>query len=241
MIFRQLCHARKGTLSYLLGDPVTREAVLIDPVPELLDSLTRFIHERGLILTYILQTHYTKEQFAAGAQLRTGSGARMVAHESARDEALDLRLRHQDVLYFGEERLQVLHTPGQSPCAVTYFWEDRLFTGKTLLVNSTLPCSNTDAARILYQSITQHLLTFPGETLVYPGLENKGRRLTSIEEIRRKDQWFHNQHGHREMLGKYSRLFSKDAHKTRHIVKKPGASDEEVHRYSPDFKAPVSL
>lgn len=241
MIFRQLCHARKGTLSYLLGDPVTREAVIIDPVPELQESLARFIHERGLILTYILQTHYEVEQFAAGEQLKSGTDARMVAHESSLYAAIDLRLRHKDILYFGEESLQVLHTPGQSPCAVTYFWEDRLFTGKTLLVNSTLPCPNTDAARILYQSITQRLMTFPGETLVYPGLENKGRRLTSVEEIRRKDHWFHNQRGHREMFGKYSRLFSKNSNKTSQVVKKPGAPDEEVHRYTPDRKAPVSL
>lgn len=236
MIFRQLCHAHKGTLSYLLGDPVTREAVIIDPVPELLDSMSRFIDERGLILTYILQTHYDAEQLIAGEQLKSGSAARMVAHESTKDAALDLRLRHKDILYFGEQSLQVLHTPGHSPCAVTYYWEDRLFTGKTLLVNSTLPCPSSDAARILYQSITQQLMTLPGETLVYPGLENKGRRLTSVEEIRRKDHWFHNKRGHREMFEKYSRLFS-----TSQAVKNPGAPDEEVHRYSPDRNAPVSL
>lgn len=241
MIFRQLCYSQKGALSYLLGDPVTREAVIIDPVPALLESFALFIQERGLILTYILQTHHEVEQMSAAEELKTATGARVLAHESNTNSQIDLRLRHGDRLYFGEESLQVLHTPGQSPCALTYHWEDRLFTGKTLLVNSTLPCPSTDDTRVLYQSITQQLMTFPGETLVYPGLETKERRLTSIEEVRRKDNWFHNQNGHREIFQKYSRLFTNSTSKSSNAVKKPGSPDEEVHRYTPDRNNPVSL
>lgn len=241
MIFRQLCDSQKGALSYLLGDPVTREAVIIDPVPALMENLELFVQERGLILKYILQTHHDAEQMRIAEYLKTATGARVLAHESNTHSQIDLRLRHGDHLYFGEESLQVLHTPGQSPCALTYFWGDRLFTGKTLLVNSTLPCPSSDDARILYQSITQRLMTFPGETLIYPGLETKGRRLTSIEEVRRKDNWFHNQNGHREIFQKYSRLFINSTSKNSNAVKKPGSPDEEVHRYTPERSNPVSL
>ncbi|WP_226857340.1 hypothetical protein [Acidithiobacillus concretivorus] len=102
MIFRQLCYSPKGALSYLLGDPVTREAVIIDPVPSLLESFALFIQERGLILTYILQTHHDIEQMSAAEQLKTTTGARVLAHESNMHSQIDLRLRHGDSLYFGE-------------------------------------------------------------------------------------------------------------------------------------------
>lgn len=50
MIFRQLCHTSSGELSYLLGDPITRESIIIDPVPALVEFFEDLISERGLIL-----------------------------------------------------------------------------------------------------------------------------------------------------------------------------------------------
>ncbi|MGC8505037.1 MAG: MBL fold metallo-hydrolase, partial [Acidithiobacillus sp.] len=57
MIFRQLCTSGSGLLTYLLGDPVTREAVVLDPLPAQVETLLSFMAERGLALRYILETH----------------------------------------------------------------------------------------------------------------------------------------------------------------------------------------
>ena len=244
MIFRQLCTPKGGHLSYLLGDPVTRETVIIDPMPAHVDTLEVFMAERGLNLRYILQTHHESAHITAARVLKEHSGARIVAHESESNEHVDLRLRHGDVLYFGEENLRVLHTPGRSPCAVTYWWEDRLFTGITLLPTGAMPCTNQNDLKILYHSITNRLLSFPGETLVYPGLENKGRRLTSIEELRRKNNWFNNQRGRRAFLRNYALLLTE---KTlvevagKNDVNEVGAQKEDVHQYMPGRDIPAAL
>jgi glyoxylase-like metal-dependent hydrolase (beta-lactamase superfamily II) len=236
MIFRQLCTSRGGHLSYLLGDPVTREAIVIDPMPAHVDTFEAFIAERGLNLRYILQTHHESAHIIAAIVLQEHSSAQIVAHESVTDEHIDLRLRHGDILYFGEEKLRVLHTPGQSPCAVTYWWEDRLFTGKTLLATGTAPCTDQSELHTLYHSITNRLLSFPGETLIYPGLESKGRRLTSIEELRRKDHWLNNQRGKRAFLRSCALLLPEKVPSevaSKNDANEAGTQEDEVQHYMP--------
>ena len=52
----------------------------------------------------------------------------------------------------------------------------------------------------MYHSIRSRLLTFPGEYLIYPGRECKGRRLSSIEELVRRNAWFRTGRGLRAFV-----------------------------------------
>jgi glyoxylase-like metal-dependent hydrolase (beta-lactamase superfamily II) len=60
-----------------------------------------------------------------------------------------------------------------------------VFTGDALLING---CGRTDFqggdAGTLYDSITQHLLILPDETLVYPGHDYNGKRVSCIAQER---------------------------------------------------------
>src|SRR5262249_55484044 len=68
---------------------------------------------------------------------------------------------------------------------------DRLLTGDTLLIDG---CGRTDLqggdAGALYDSVTRKLFTLPGDTLVYPGHDYKGRTVSTIGEERRKNARF---------------------------------------------------
>jgi sulfur dioxygenase len=81
--------------------------------------------------------------------------------------------------------LAVIATPGHTPGSMTFHWRDRLFTGDALLIGG---CGRTDFqqgdAGQLYDAITGRLFTLPGETLVYPGHDYRGRRVSCIEEER---------------------------------------------------------
>ncbi|MHB0887381.1 MBL fold metallo-hydrolase [Acidithiobacillus sp.] len=233
MIFRQLCTPGSGLLTYLLGDSVTREAVVLDPLPAQVETLLTFMAERGLVLRYILETHMYEGHPEAALALKQHSEARIVAHECAKSEHVDMCLRDGDLLYFGEETLRVIHTPGHTPCAVTYWWEDRLFTGETLLATGAGLCrprAGGDPQK-LYHSIASRLLTFPGETLVYPGRESKGRRLVSIEELRRHNNWFNNRRGGQVFLRAYQRLLPDKTIKEE--SNNTGVQEDDVHHYMP--------
>ncbi|KAH9251586.1 hypothetical protein BASA81_010625 [Batrachochytrium salamandrivorans] len=56
-IFRQLLDYESNTFTYLLGDAITRRALLIDPVLEMLGRDVKLLGELGLDLVYAINTH----------------------------------------------------------------------------------------------------------------------------------------------------------------------------------------
>jgi glyoxylase-like metal-dependent hydrolase (beta-lactamase superfamily II) len=188
-LFRQLFDPATATLSYLVADPVTRAAALIDPAPARLDAAEATIHALGLNLVYMLMTHTLRDDDAV-TTLRAETSARIARHESSDASGCDQRLRDGDVIYLGEEMIEVLHTPGATPCSVCYLCGDRLFTGDTLWIGSAGDLSNLHAdAGAMYDSVHRRLFMLPDETLVYPGHDRIGQRVSCIaqEKLRNTD------------------------------------------------------
>lgn len=88
------------------------------------------------------------------------------------------------MIHFGaEETIQVIATPGHTPGSISYLWRNALFTGDALLING---CGRTDfqggSAESMYHSIVSKCFTLPDETLVYPGHDYNGRRVSNIAQ-----------------------------------------------------------
>jgi glyoxylase-like metal-dependent hydrolase (beta-lactamase superfamily II) len=83
----------------------------------------------------------------------------------------------------GNEFIQAIHTPGHTAGSISFLWRDRLMTGDALLING---CGRTDFqsgdAGQLYDCITQKLFTLADDTLVYPGHDYNGRRVSNIAQ-----------------------------------------------------------
>jgi len=185
MIFKQLYDPRSGALSYLLGDPIGSEGVLIDPIYEQAGEYLRLLRLFGLRLRYLVETRLPDGHISASPVLREETGARVAIHGAAELGCADLRIQHGDLLHFGEETLGVLHAPGVSPCASAFRWNDRLFTGETLLVGRLgCPDGQGGNARTLCDSVRQTLFSLPPETLVFPGRDWDGRRVSSLAQER---------------------------------------------------------
>ncbi len=78
MIFRQLFDPQSSTYTYLLGDPASREAVLIDPVFEQVRRDAALIDELGLKLTWTLDTHVHADHVTGAWLLRDKLGSRKI-------------------------------------------------------------------------------------------------------------------------------------------------------------------
>jgi glyoxylase-like metal-dependent hydrolase (beta-lactamase superfamily II) len=180
-LFRQLFDPATATLTYLVADPVTRAAALIDPLPAHQDAIDDLRGQLGLRLRYVLETHAREDGNTTLPELRAETGARLAAHASAPVEGCDQRLQHGDRIYLGEEMLEVIHTPGATPCSVTFRWGGRLFTGDTLWIGRVgdLGGAHSDAAA-LYDSVHARLFCLPDEYLVFPGHDWRGHRVSNI-------------------------------------------------------------
>ncbi|BAZ93504.1 Zn-dependent hydrolase [Thiohalobacter sp. COW1] len=184
MIFRQF-EATEGELSYLLADPVTGAAALIDPDLAALERYRTALDESGLTLRYVLETHLHESHVSAAPWLRDSAAARVAMSDCADAGCIDQRLQDGDELYLGEETLIAIATPGHSACSMVYRWRDRLFTGHTLLVGAAGDTCRSDAdPERLYSSVMDQLYRLPGDLLVYPGRVVEGRRVSSIAQER---------------------------------------------------------
>lgn len=73
IIFRQLFEKESSTYTYILADPATMEAVLIDPVVETVGRDTDVIKELGLNLLYGINTHAHADHITGNRLVHTRS------------------------------------------------------------------------------------------------------------------------------------------------------------------------
>ena len=181
MDLQQLFDPESSTYTYMLSDPTTREAVIIDPVLGQRVRDLAMLREQGLKLTWVLDTHVHADHVTGANALKAATGATIAVGRACEACGYDRNLEDRDVIDFGAERIQALATPGHTAGGMSYLWRDRVFTGDTLLIGG---CGRTDFqngdAGTLFDSITETLFRLPGATRVLPGHDYHGRTESSI-------------------------------------------------------------
>ncbi len=151
------------TVTYLVSDPETGQAAIIDPVLDYdaatartstgsVDAVMRALREAGLTLAMVLETHAHADHLTAADHLRRtegapiGIGERITAvqstfgplfdaHDVTHDGAVFDRLHADgDAFPLGNLTVEVIHTPGHTPACVSYRIGDALFAGDTLFM-----------------------------------------------------------------------------------------------------------
>lgn len=188
MIFRQLVDPTTSTLSYLLADESTREAVLIDPVYEQHWRDSSLVHELGLHLLATLETHVHADHVTGAWLMQHALGSRIMVARASGAEGFDEGLEPGDRVRFGCHALEVRATPGHTSGCLSYVLHDPkwVFTGDTLLIRGA---GRTDfqqgSASTLFHSVREQIFTLDDDYLVYPGHDYAGRCCSSIGEERR--------------------------------------------------------
>lgn len=189
LIFRQLFDAVSSTYTYLLGDPASHEAVIIDPVFEQHLRDRALIEELGLRLVAALDTHCHADHVTGAWLMQAATGCRIgiSARYGESLQGADLRLEHGDQVAFGRRHLKVRATPGHTDGCLSYVADDfrRAFTGDCLLIRSAGRCDfQHGSAATLFRSITEQLFSLPGPCLLYPAHDYSGRTVSSVAEER---------------------------------------------------------
>jgi sulfur dioxygenase len=199
LLFRQLFDPVSSTYTYLLADPATREAVLIDTVFEQARRDLALLRELDLKLVATLDTHVHADHVTAAWLMRRHTGSAIVLAESAGAEGATRSVAHGDTVAFGGRHLQVRATPGHTDGCISYVLDDRrmAFTGDALLIRG---CGRTDfqqgSPERLYRSVHEQLLSLPEDCLLYPAHDYRGCTVTSVAEERRWSPRFGGEPGH---------------------------------------------
>lgn len=189
MLFRQLFEPESSTYTYLVGCEESGEAVLIDPVVEMVDRDLQQLDALGLTLRLTIETHIHADHVTGASGLRARTGCLCAVPEKSGAEHADLPVRQGEVLRVGRLELQPLYTPGHTDDHHCYFIDEagqgRLFTGDALLIDG---CGRTDFqngdAATLYRSVHDKIFSLPAETLVYPAHDYQQRRVSSVGQER---------------------------------------------------------
>jgi len=120
--------------SYLVSCGRSKEALLVDPLAEDVDRVIEKLEKDGLSLRFVVETHTHADHLSGATDLATRTGASYAAHESAGSKAVTERLRDGQTLPVGDEKVEVMHTPGHTPDSITVRVDRALLTGDFLFL-----------------------------------------------------------------------------------------------------------
>lgn len=164
MELRAFYDARTFTLTYVVWDGATKDAVVIDPVldyepvgsytfTDSVDQVSGFLKDQGLKLRYILETHAHADHLSGAALLKRRFDAKVAIGRAitkvqatfkdvfdlpnlATDgRQFDRLLDDGQVLEAGSLRIKVLSTPGHTPACMTFQIDDAIFTGDLIFMD----------------------------------------------------------------------------------------------------------
>lgn len=156
--------SQSGTFSYVVSDPATKRAAIIDPVlgfsletgrtnAEHVDAIAGWVEAQSLKVDWILETHAHADHVSSaqliksrlGGQVAIGEGIRSVqAHFGtlfnlgrefvADGQEFDRLFEDGETFAVGELEVRVLHTPGHTNDSVTYLVGNAAFVGDTVFM-----------------------------------------------------------------------------------------------------------
>ncbi len=173
------------TNCYLVADPTTGEACLIDPGANPVKPVKDFLQKNGLRLDFIINTHGHGDHIAANGRFDAPIYIHRLDADFLKDPGKNLSgmfffrvtsppaarlLEDGDLIELGKLRLEVIHTPGHTPGSISLKLDGVVFTGDTLFASGV---GRTDFVygdeKALYESIKKKLFSLPDDMIVYPG------------------------------------------------------------------------
>ena len=172
---------------YLVGDPETGKAVVVDPAYNVGD-LIEIADTDGMEIVGALATHYhadhvggsmmgyklegiaellTQKQIPVHVQAAEAEFVRKVTGVTNDDLVIH---DGSDTMMVGNVPIELIHTPGHTPGSQTFLVDNHFLGGDTLFIEG---CGRTDLPggdpAELYTTLTQRLAHVPDEAVLFPG------------------------------------------------------------------------
>ena len=181
MIFRQVFDNKSSTYTYLIASAKGREAVIIDPVIENVESYIKLLQELDLKLVKVIDTHIHADHVTGASKLKQVTNCSTLMGEHTPADAVEIKVKDDEIIKIDQIEIKAMYTPGHTSDSYSFLMKNYLFSGDTLLINGT---GRTDfqngSSKDAYNSIFNRLLKLPEDTILYPGHDYNGKESSTI-------------------------------------------------------------
>ncbi|HYR81288.1 MAG TPA: MBL fold metallo-hydrolase, partial [Thermoplasmata archaeon] len=168
MFFEQRVIGSMANFGYVLGDPATKAAAVMDPSFDA-RVLQKAAAENGYSIGLIFNTHHHVDHVFDNERLANETGGKVAAHRLS-NVRKDLVLEDGQIVDVGGLKVKVVHTPGHSPDSCCFIVSGRIFTGDCLFVGD---CGRVDlpgsSVEDMYDSLFNKVRTMDDDLVVCPG------------------------------------------------------------------------
>ncbi|HET7054372.1 MAG TPA: MBL fold metallo-hydrolase [Solirubrobacterales bacterium] len=180
MLFRQIIHEDLGCASYLVGDPGSGAAAVIDPKWGI-DPYLQLARLHGVRIEHVLETHNHADHVSGHGRLARASGATIHISRLAEAEYEHDPIADGWTLELGGVSIEAIHTPGHRPEHTSFLLRDAgrggdpvaVLSGDCLFVGDVarpdLAVEPREGAAGIFRSLHERLLSLPDEVEVWPG------------------------------------------------------------------------
>ena len=188
MIFRQVFDNKSSNYTYLIASAKGREAIIIDPVIENVESYISILNELELKLVKVIDTHIHADHVTGASKLKQATNCTTLMGEHTPADAVEIKVKDGEIIEIDNLKIKSLYTPGHTSDSYSFLLDNYLFSGDTLLINGT---GRTDfqngSSKDAYNSLFHKLLKLPEETFVYPGHDYNGKLVSTIGNEKRSN------------------------------------------------------
>ncbi|MDA9697594.1 MBL fold metallo-hydrolase [Candidatus Pelagibacter sp.] len=181
MIFRQVFDNKSSTYTYLIASAKGREAVIIDPVIENVQSYIQLLNELDLKLVKVIDTHIHADHVTGASKLKLATNCFTLMGEHTPADAVEIKVKDDEMIKIDQIEIRAMYTPGHTSDSYSFLMNNCLFSGDTLLINGT---GRTDfqngSSKDAYNSLFNKLLKLPDDTMLYPGHDYNGKLSSTI-------------------------------------------------------------
>ena len=176
--------------TYLVYDKRSREAIIIDPVIDLVEDYLRILKQEELGLRVTIDTHTHADHLSGGIALKEQTHCDYLMHGSSRVSGITMGMR-EGSWYFGDVPLEVMHTPGHTKDSISLIFPDRIFVGDLLFLDEggagRLDLPGGDAGE--HWESLQRILGLPDHLTVYPAHDYRNCTPSSIVAQKMRNQY----------------------------------------------------
>ena len=181
MIFKQVFDTKSSTYTYIIASGKGREALIIDPVIENVESYIRLLNEFDLKLVKVIDTHIHADHVTGATKLKQTTNCSTLMGEHTPADTVEIKVKDDEIIKIDQIKIKAMYTPGHTSDSYSFLMDKLLFSGDTLLINGT---GRTDfqngSSKDAYNSLFNRLLKLPEDTILYPGHDYNGKESSTI-------------------------------------------------------------